>query len=209
MQQANPSNLWYLFMTGLSCMSCTNGQRWSDLERLRQEHMHIISKGLELHIFASWDKKRKKSTSGYYLKLEAEDILHFHHTVTQSYSFHMWSSLESVNWGRNKLCMHLGFPSLAGAVGKWKYNKTVPYKFWSGWNQEKFKSLGEKEKLAGRFLGHDIIICSAWRLFEAYPIRTFWGLPIIKRWLLLTTVRLCRLAQKNASATGLCTVCTI
>lgn len=50
MQQDNPSNIKYLFVTGLSCWSCT---RWPKQIWLREEHVHAISKGLELQIFAS------------------------------------------------------------------------------------------------------------------------------------------------------------
>lgn len=54
-----------LFMTGLSCGRCRSSQSRSGLDLLRQEHTHVISKGLELQTSASWDKKGKKSTSGY------------------------------------------------------------------------------------------------------------------------------------------------
>lgn len=42
-----------LFMTGLSCGCCRSSQSRSGLDLLRQEHIHVISKGLELQTSAS------------------------------------------------------------------------------------------------------------------------------------------------------------
>lgn len=60
LQQASPSNLRYLFMTGLSFGSYTSGQSRSGLERVREEHTHIISKGLEAanFCFLRWERKK-------------------------------------------------------------------------------------------------------------------------------------------------------
>lgn len=69
--------------------------------------------------------------------------------------------------------MHLGFPQQAGAVREVKIQHKHPLEIPTWMKPGKFKSFLGKEKLAGTFLGHDIITCSARRLFEAYPIRAF------------------------------------
>lgn len=73
----------------------------------------------------------------------------------------------------------------AGAADNWKCNKNIPLEILTWMKPGKCKFFGGKAKLAGRFLGHEVIICSAWRLFEARPMHTFWGSPITKPRLLL------------------------
>lgn len=193
---ANLSNLRYLFMTSLSCGSCTNGQSRSGLERLRQEHNPVISQGLEAANFCFLRQERKKVNFWILSQVRGwryPSVLVHCDTI-------LFFPLAMESW---KCQLRLWFNCACISIFQvwlvlWRSENTTKKSLRNSDPEEtrKIKSLWEKEKLAGRFLGHDIIISSAWRLFEAYPICTFWGLPIIKRWLLLTPVHLCRLAQK-------------